>query len=565
MVKFILFITIFSFPFITKYTFVQHNQYEQIPLIYRALDSQYLKADWSINLNTQFSPRVFYTWYMALLSHSMTLPRAYFVNYIFYITAIALSTYILSFLLSRSKKAALLTAIFFLYSQPVTLGNTNVLGRDLDPPRLAFGLVFLGFSALITERFYTAAILFGLSAFIHPLIGFEVPLLFYIASLTIRSRLRNLISSPASGKPLLKSFFIYIGVSVIPLFGYLKMFSTGGGITRGTRELATIITKVAAPFHYSATTFPLLDYIKFFILVIIFILASVKMIKIIARSHFELIYRVLSLIFFLCLAGYLFVDIIPLYAVILAQLFRLTIPAHWLMATLIYSFCFLKVLERKKSVGGGLILGMLPFVLANADYLLISPIKSIFYILLAIFTVLFLMYGDKISSVLTFTRQARNYILLLSLLPVLFILSLPYRHYRLNLDKPYPFMTDEIKISLWVKDNIKSEEVFLIPPYFMRFRLVSGKPVVADRMVIPFMASGILDWMERMRDVSGLRENMTGFIHEQLIYDGYNRMDSERVNFLRDKYGISYLIMQSANKLPFEMIHEDLNYVIYKV
>ena len=51
---------ILTFPFLIKYVFVAHNQYEQLPIILRHLDPDYLANDWSTNLNSQFSPRIFF-------------------------------------------------------------------------------------------------------------------------------------------------------------------------------------------------------------------------------------------------------------------------------------------------------------------------------------------------------------------------------------------------------------------------------------------------------------------------------------------------------------------------
>src|SRR3989344_4073808 len=98
---------ILTFPFLIKYVFVAHNQYEQLPIIFRYLDSNYLANDWSINLNSQFSPRIFFTLYIGMWTRFFSLPIIYFIHYIITIACIASATYLFTRILIRSSIAAL--------------------------------------------------------------------------------------------------------------------------------------------------------------------------------------------------------------------------------------------------------------------------------------------------------------------------------------------------------------------------------------------------------------------------------------------------------------------------
>jgi hypothetical protein len=177
----LLFFIILSYPFLIKYNYVAHNQYEQLPLILRYQNPSYLINDWSLNLNAHFSPRIFFTAYMAILGEIISLPLVYFIHYIISIALITLATFLFSSLFLNSNLISLLTTLVILYGEKITLGGNDLVGRDFDPSRPAFSLAILGFVLLLKNKTSWGALLFALAAYFHPLIGIEAPLIFYLA------------------------------------------------------------------------------------------------------------------------------------------------------------------------------------------------------------------------------------------------------------------------------------------------------------------------------------------------------------------------------------------------
>src|SRR3989344_1154634 len=148
---------ILTFPLLIKYVFVAHNQYEQLPIILRYLNPDYLTNDWSTNLNSQFSPRIFFTLYMGVWARFFSLPVIYFIHYLITIACIASATYLFTRRLFNSPVASLLTTVAVLYGQKITLGGNDLVGRDFDPSRPAFSLVILSFVLMFSNRFYISA------------------------------------------------------------------------------------------------------------------------------------------------------------------------------------------------------------------------------------------------------------------------------------------------------------------------------------------------------------------------------------------------------------------------
>lgn len=542
---------ILSFPFLARYTFVQHNQYEQIPLILRFLDLNFLKNDWVTDLNFSFSPRIFFVVYIGTLAKLISLPLAYLVNFLIYTSLTVISTYLFSLQLFKSKNISLLTTTIILYGQMITLGNTNILGRDLDPPRLAISLVILGFALLLIKKYYIASILFALATYIQPLIGFEVPFVFYLSLLADYFFKRNRFLSQLH--LIVKSFILYLGLSTFSILVYIWSFLRQNQ-TFSQNSVFTIISKVASPFHYSPSYFPLADYLKFLILFTFFIISYIYLKRRKNSAILHPIKYVVIIISLFCFMGYFFVEIIPSYYILLAQFFRLTIILYWIFAVITVGTCFklIEENEQKKIPSHNLLL-FIPAVISNTDYIGSNFLKGAVYVLFMFF-------------VLNLIVRSKNILLKFPVFITLFlILSIPYRHFQFNYSRFYPFITPETTISLWVKDNMNNQKgIYLVPPDFFRFRLVSQKAIIVDRLVLPFSNEGILDWMKRIKDISGLNEMPDEKIDEQAIYGGYKKINMARINYLKTKYKFDFVIVENATWLPLEIVHKDGFYTIYK-
>jgi hypothetical protein len=126
-------------------------------------------------------------------------------------------------------------------------------------------------------------------------------------------------------------------------------------------------------------------------------------------------------------------------------------------------------------------------------------------------------------------------------------------------------MNSETKVALWVKNNINIYSQFLIPPDFIRFRLIAEKPIIVDRLVIPFEEKGIIQWLERMNDISGSKINRYDSDNDNLFIEGYKKMDMERLRVLKTKYNFEFLVMEKTHQFPLPLIYSDSDYAIYAV
>ena len=421
---------ILTFPFLITYVFVAHNQYEQLPIIFRYLDSNYLANDWSINLNSQFSPRIFFTLYIGMWTRFFSLPIIYFIHYIITIACIASATYLFTRSLIRSPVAALLTTVAVLYGQKITLGGNDLVGRDFDPSRPAFSLVVLSFVLILSKRFYTCAIIFAASAYLHPLIGFEAPFVIYV-SLFISSIItrQNLVF-----KQIVKSVFLYILLVLPAIVIYVISFLRQQFVPISSMDLMAIVTTVVSPFHYKPTTWPVVLYLKFTLLLLLFFIFHRLLKKRLDKFLSITVCSVIILILLLSSTGYIFTELVPIYNIALAQLFRLTVLVYWIASCMVYGYCFHSLLVKGQRMRTfGYILGPIPFLLATHESVLHFGGSYLLFLTMSIFVIFFI-------------KKVKTYkIAYFGIAASVLAFSLLYRHYNFQFDKLYRFETPENK------------------------------------------------------------------------------------------------------------------------
>lgn len=551
----ILILIILTCPFIIKYVYVQHNQFEQIPLILRYINPNFLQNDWVTNINSVFSPRYFFTLYMGNLARFISLPIAYFTNYLLTIALVTFATYLLTKKVFNRDFIAILTTIVILYGQKITLGGNDLVGRDFDPSRMAFGFVVLGITLLLYNKYFLSGILFAIAAYLHPLIGFEIPPIIYFAKILVDYLQKpKLKSKPILSivKPYLKSISIYLLISSFAIYQYLLTHSQNEVSNIPKDILSTIIFKIRLSSHYYPLSFPIADYLKFITLIVFLVIFIRKKLFKIDSQLLSFIKITILIIFLLCLTAGFFTLVIPFYPIIILQLFRLTVIVYWFSAIIVYGFCFYLGSDQLKPAVYRLALLLFAFILSYPDILNIKSKSNLVFIILVI------IWGVIYPQVLK-TKEK----LLIVILPVLFYAIL-YRHYQFQFQQPYPFETAETSIALWAKNNTSLDSISLIPPSFYSFKLVSERAIIADWMSGPYREKEILVWFERITDISGLSHYPYSQISEQKINEGYKQIDLERVKLLRTKYVFNYVITENPTQLPLPLVYQNELYSVYQ-
>src|SRR5210317_291192 len=102
---------------------------EQLPQLFRMIDSSYLENDWYTNANSEnFSIRYYFHYLMILLFNVIpNFAILYFLIYFFVAFFIGLAAYYISLNYFNNKNIALITAFFIIFGSNFYLGFNSML------------------------------------------------------------------------------------------------------------------------------------------------------------------------------------------------------------------------------------------------------------------------------------------------------------------------------------------------------------------------------------------------------------------------------------------------------
>lgn len=503
------------FPFLNKYSFVTTNQFSQIPIILSFLDPKYLSNDWYVSVSRYFGPRTFFAWYMAQTVKLTSLPITFFIHYLIYTLLIVFSTYRLSYLLFKNKFIALTTVICVLFGTSITVGGNILVTADFSASQLPLGLTLMGITLLLEKKYIFSSLFFIISSFLHPLIGFEIPILFFTSYFLTQVVLSNTFSSF-----LKKAVAPYILFSLPPFFLYIKE-GTKNAIPVSDR--INILAYMRNSHHFIASTWPISEFVFFIIFFLIFTFVLIKLKKTIKKEYFLLIFLTSFFIIISCFIGYVGIELVPIYILTALQPYRLTLYTYWLGVIIVLGGSLYYLLYKKPKYSP---IFLLPLFLSNLQIVHLNEKANILALGVAIFLSIF------------FKRIPRNLFIFL----LISYFTLLRFHERINLSSYILHPTDETSIAIWVKNNTPSDAVFLTPPEFESFRLIANRAIVADWKSFPFQEMAMEEWAKRMCVMANIHNcNYKNTKYENVV-SGYRSHTKESLMKLSDQYHFSYII-----------------------
>jgi hypothetical protein len=118
----------------------------------------------------------------------------------------------------------------------------------------------------------------------------------------------------------------------------------------------------------------------------------------------------------------------------------------------------------------------------------------------------------------------------------------------------------------WVRSNTPKDAIVVSPPVdFDNFTWLAERPIPAKYKLMAQNKEGILEWYERLRNLSG---GFRGVNHlrnfNKQLSDGYNRLTTQQAEALMAKYQASYLVTGIEHRLELPVAYRNLSYVVYK-
>ncbi len=305
------------------YSYGRSNQMEQLAALLAYLEDGFLKRDYFIQFFVEGGPRYYYIRLLALGSHLLPLPALFFVLTWLANTATLLITfrtvrYAFGNLIAAYASLLLVAALYFY----VRLGDAGfLLTNNLSPASLAIPGMFGAISAALRGS-PTAMLWAAGTAVIHPLYGLAA------AGSVLFLEVAQLLRQEARATPIRRE----LSQCALKALGFAALFALLWYRPTSAPRLddATyfhIYARTRGPHHVLPSTFPSKDWILF----ADFTLCSLSSIYLV-RSHLRRLAPLLwlaALVMLGFVVGYVFVELVPLRPVMVAQAYRFTSITSW--------------------------------------------------------------------------------------------------------------------------------------------------------------------------------------------------------------------------------------------
>jgi len=488
-----------------RYSISDHN--EQIPIIMRVIDGTYLINDWFVNQNINFSPRFFYSVVLGNLSKIFGIPLTYYLIYIVVIFILTYSIYRLSILIFDIKIIPIVVVFLVFFLPRTSLGSNWIIETILVPATIAKALFILAIYYNLSNKIKISYFILGLTTIIHPQLGILGLSLIVISNIFCEYKEREKIITE------INSILIYY----FPLgfIGLLPVILNASNTV--DLEIFEIITYIRHPHHFCPFYFPLLDYLKFFVVFSFFLIALSYNIKAKDRKNHKKILMIIFLILIYCLAGTIFVEIFPVLFIAKLQMFRLTPILILLMYIYIVNLFYQIYVSKTLNIA--------------------NKINNIY---------------EKISNLFNDNKNLTNLVIVIIIIINVFLIT------EVNYS---PIENQRTETYSWIKNNTMNNSVFLIPPTIEDFRLGANRAIVVDWKAFPFNDESVLEWRERIEDIS----NFPRPINRNSVSKGYNSLNESRILSLKEKYKFNYVMVSKSFKLNLTEIHSDKLFRIYQL
>jgi hypothetical protein len=584
-----------------SYQFAMGNQLEQLPIILRFLDPNYLRGDFYVDAGTAFGPRYYYALALANLGRFVPL-------YVANLCAALLTNILLtsvSYLAARDLLRAdrLTGCIAATLSVAVTsfdLGMAaSVHFQDYSPAAAAMPFALLALWLGIAGK-PIWAIVFATGAVVaHPLVGTETAGLALIASATrvVLQEWRNGIAVTAQRlvRPLLGGGLLALVVFLVWSLPTLNVPKQQ--LTR--EEVVGILATFRAPFHYLPSYFRLRDYVGWAAFSLAAGMCWTRWWRAQGkpRDAWTLLAPPITVVL-MCALSYPFVELWGSQTWTIAQVFRMLNTFKWLgflfmawqlaewlrdpdwfrqcvgyvalcgsgkghptvfLAAIAVDRLHAALVQSNSRVAHWispvlLFGGVLPFALLNrwSNELLVVAMGAALWSLLgargerkpfgralSLGGVLALVTGVLIN------RETKT-IPATALTPIV-----------TEADQT----TDDADVARWARLNTPSDALFITPPDFGILRIAGRRGIVVDHTAVPFGAEAIREWYSRVLHCYGPFPNGKDDAFDVMTRN-YQGVTPARLEQIKHEYGVSYAILFADTSTPKVVLYRNPSFKV---
>lgn len=586
-------------------TFGTGDQAEQLPPVLRLLDPNFLTRDWFVNSTGGFGPRTFYSHLVALFSRVFGVEVAFaLLHFACWIAFAWGAARLIGLLMNEDDKprarffAGVLAAwMFWTWSVRVT-GANSWLGNLLTPAEVANTLGLWAIVFWLEKRRLAASVFVLVAGAIHPLIGPLGGLTLAIASWWSERK-----PSAKSSRTSIALWLALAAAIAIPLLaGYLGDRGTVVLTPQQKQHAIEILAFERHPWHYVPWTWGGATWRVWALLLGLGLWArrETKAVRLLDGFAF------VSLAF--TLLGWVSIVFKPLWPLVKLQPFRMTI---WLeLATFFYLSIFLgrrlsgentsqrfsvalwiwTAIFAAQNVASFPRLGLCVALLLASELVLKRAKNALPLQLVVLLPMLFLGHGGgarlllwlylvPVAALLGGAWALSNPRAKRLFSPISFacaaglvcVVLAPIPKMRIARGKIFSgfnfsqmFNGPQAPIARWARENTPENSLFLLPPQEGDFRLPARRAIVVNFKTFAWGDKGLLDWRERIADVTGNKPLRLGnnFIRE--LNDNYNALTPQQLVALQRKYGFDYVVVDARKTLNWPLAFETKNWRVYK-
>ena len=583
--------------FATFYTYSQYgsqDQVEQLPLIFRCMDSNYLQNDFFINEGSISVARMYFSKLIAFVAGTKAnLPYVLFLLTVLSNISISVITYLFARrLFNNSGSSGIFAAAAVMLVSTFTLGWNNTIYQDiLLPSSISLPLLFGAIWAVAEKRVITCAVLCAVASFIHPLMGLEMSSLLLFVFVVVQM----------VNKEPVKQYIVplSIGVVILAISSAVLLYNEIGGAKLDTERFIHIIACFRHPHHYLPSTFAGEDYLH----ALLFLLAAIPVFffSIPKNRNFRLVTAVITAtLLLLCIGGYVFVEVIPTRLWTTAQVFRLLFFVKWLgLIVLAGSIPAYKLRGINNLFHLLSLVNPVTTLWAVYTRVIISKLrgrfsKSIIHTVVLSIMLWWMIWMELkvnvayIILILVCVDIAEGYnrwFITRVALPSMFVFAMfiILTQNRIFYSNRYVYRTmydireardlyfvmpladmEGGRIMAYIREKTKKDVVFLTPPMWGQFRMAAERAIVVDFKSFPFTDKGIEEWYDRMLNCYGTPVH-DGFEMTRELQENYKNIDDKKLKELKGKYNISYALLYNQTPTTSDVVYIDDKFKLVRV
>jgi len=486
----------------------------------------------------------------------------------------------------KSDLAGIVASAIVMVVPTFELGYFDVIySRLLTPSTIATPIVLGGILSTFHGNLLIGVILCCLSTFVQPLIGLEMGGLLLL-TYSFHHFIEGTLFSRKTLAHILLSLFILGRVFLyfaVPQFSQEKI---------NTDFFIYTMAHFRHPHHYIPSTFTLFDYAKGVVFLTAVLVISHRLIRLQNNPYAKYSAIFIYSTIFVCIGGYIFVELIPIRLWVTAQVFRLLFFVKWVGLILLAGMLVETGTERtiRKSY--------LPFIfnaVTISAILLSEKIMNRFkresklLYVPAVILLFILLINKSISitsiAILSCFVMAIYLVDLLSLkqfaaaslsiLLLFIVLVFTHKHIpgakglrslnrlsnSIKLDYNYETYKDRVDVEKYALLNTPAESVFLTPPNWGEFRILARRAIVVDFKAFPFSDKAMEEWYNRMLACYGNPRNH-GFHMIDEMNEKYKDLNDETLKSLRKKYKFSYAVLYEQTPTKCETLYKNEKFKI---